>query len=161
MLTPWSLQVPAPLSQFHGAISPVIANYVSKTEGLVCSTIEEHKHSLQLLEALTKICPPGEEDLRVTQLLSGLACTAYPTQDALYKQLGNLHILRRESALRAAGKADEPILDNLRRAPVLSSSMEEQYSGGSLPLLHRSAPASNPRSIGNDRGMVGSKEYLC
>ena len=47
---------------------------------------------------------------------------------ALYKQLGNLCILHRESALRAAGKADEPILDVLRRAPVLSSSTEEQYS---------------------------------
>ena len=88
----------------------------------MCSAIEAYEHSLQLLEALTKIFPPGEGDLRVTQLLSGLECTAYPMREALYKQLGNLHILRRMSALRAAGKTDEPILDVLRKTPVLSSS---------------------------------------
>ena len=33
-------------------------------------------HTLQLLEVLTKIFCPGEGDFRVTQLLSGLACTA-------------------------------------------------------------------------------------
>ena len=98
------------------------AYYISKTEGLVCSAIEAHKHNIQLLEALTKIFPLGEGDLRVTQLLSGLACTAYPRRDALYKQLGSLHILRRESALCAANKTDEPILDVLRKAPILSSS---------------------------------------
>ena len=98
LLTLWSPQVPAPLTQYHGAASQVVASYVSKTEGLVCSAIEAHEHTLQLLEALTKIFPPGEENFRVTQLLSGLVCTAYPTRDALYKQLGNLHILRRVSS---------------------------------------------------------------
>ena len=96
LLTPRSLQVPAPLSQYHGVTSPLVANLVSKTEGLVCSAIGAHEHSIQLLEALTKIFPLGEGDLRVTQLLSGLSCTAFPMRDALYKQLGNLHILRRQ-----------------------------------------------------------------
>ena len=70
----------------------------------MCSAIEAHEHTLRLLEALTKIVPPGEGDLRVTQLLSGLNCIVYPTRDALYKQLlvGNLRILCRESALHAA-----------------------------------------------------------
>ena len=80
----------------------------------MCSAIEAHEHSIQLLEALSKIFPPGQGDLRVTRLLLGLACTVYPTRDALYKQLGNLRILRREAALRAANKTDEPILDVLR-----------------------------------------------
>ena len=80
--------------------------------------IEAHEHSIQLLEALSKIFPPGEGDLRVTQLLSGLSSTVYPTRDALYKQLGNLRILRKESALRATTKTDEPIADVLRKAPV-------------------------------------------
>ena len=61
----------------------------------MCSAIEAHEHSIQLLEALSKIFPPGVGDLTVSQLLSGLACTAYPTRDALYKQLGNLRILHR------------------------------------------------------------------
>ena len=82
----------------------------------MCSAIEANEHSVQLLEALSKIFPPGEGDLRVTQLLSGLACTAYPTRDALYKQLDTLCILQRESALRSANKTDEPILDVLRKA---------------------------------------------
>ena len=94
----------------------------------MCSAIEAHKHSIQLLEALSKIFPPGEGDLRVTQLLSGLACTAYPMRDVLYKQLGNLRILRRESA----NKSDEPILDVLRKAPILSSNTDEQYSAAML-----------------------------
>ena len=108
-----------------------MANNVSWTEGLMCSAIEAHEHSSQLLEALTEIFPPGERDLRVTQLLSDLACTAYPTRDSLYKQLGNLRILHRESAFRAASKTDEPILDVLRRAPVLYT-MEEQYSAATV-----------------------------
>ena len=92
----------------------------------LCSAIEAHEHSLQLLETLTKIFPPEDGYLRVTQLLSGLTCTAYPMQDnQLYKQLGNLRILHSESALHALGKADEPFLDVLRKAPVLPSSTEE------------------------------------
>ena len=66
-----------------------MANY------LACTAIETREHYIQLLEALMKIFPPGEGDRRVTQLLSGLACT-------VYKQLGNLRILRRETALFAA-----------------------------------------------------------
>ena len=72
LLTPWSPQFPAPLSQSHRVTSPLIASYASKTEGFVCSAIEAHEHSIQLLEALTKIFSPGEGDLGVTQLLSGL-----------------------------------------------------------------------------------------
>ena len=127
-LTPWSSQVPAPLSRYHRVSSPLVASYASKTEHLVCSSIEAHEHSIQLLETLSKIFPPGEGDLRVTQLLSGLSSTVYPTRDALYKQLGNLCILHRESALRAANKTDEPILDVLRKALVLSSTMDEMKS---------------------------------
>ena len=88
-----------------------------------------HRGTLTLLTAVSgadEDFPTGEGDLRVTQLLSGLACTVHPTRNVLYKQLGNLRILRRESAL-CASKADEPILDILRKAPVLSSSTEEQY----------------------------------
>ena len=121
---------PAPLSRYHGVFSLLITSYSSKTESLVCSAIEALEHSIQLLEALTKIFPPEEGDFRVTRLLSGLACTAYPTRDALYKQLGNLRILRRESALRAEYKTDEPILNFLTKAPILSSSTDEQYSAG-------------------------------
>ena len=98
------------------------------------------------MAALTKIFPPGEGELRVTQLLSGLACT-YPTRDALYKelgkQLGNLGILRRESAWRAANKTDEPILDVLRKAPILSSSTDEQYSAATLATVF---PGAVPRA---------------
>ena len=53
-------------------------------------------------------------------------------RDALYKQLGNLRILRKELALRAANKTDEPILDVLRKAPILSSTKDEQYSAATL-----------------------------
>ena len=47
-----------------------------------------------------KTFPPEEGDLAVTLFLSGLA--VYPLWDALYNQLGILHFLHRESALRAA-----------------------------------------------------------
>ena len=46
----------------------------------------------------------------------------------LYKELGNLRILHRESALLSTGKTDKPFLDVLRMAPVLPCSTEEQYS---------------------------------
>ena len=103
--------------------------------------------------------PSGEGDLRVTQLLSGLACTVYPTRDALYKQLGNLHILCRESALCAANKTDEPILNILRKAPILSSSTEEQYSADTVAqvtaleqsLTHQNT-ASALRILASQRG---------
>ena len=118
-----------------------------------------HGHSLQLLQALTKIFPSGEGDLKVTQLFSGLACTAYPTRDTLYKQLGNLCILHRESVLCAAGKANEPILDVLRRPPVLSSSTEEQYSAATVAevasleqFLTQQNTASALRTLASQRG---------
>ena len=106
-----------------------------------------------------KIFPPVEGDLRVTQLLSGLACTAYLTRDALYKQLGNLRILRIASALRAANKTDEPILDILRKALILSSSTGEQYSAATLAkvssleqsLTHQNT-ASALRTLASQRG---------
>ena len=34
--------------------------------------LQAHEHCIQLLEALTKILPPGEGDLRLILLLSGL-----------------------------------------------------------------------------------------
>ena len=101
LLTPCSSQIPVPLSRYHGVTSPLITSYAGKTECLVCSAIEAHEHYIQLLKVLTKIFPLGEGDLRVSQLLLVLTCTAYPTRDSLYKQLG---ILRRELALRAANK---------------------------------------------------------
>ena len=55
-------------------------------------------------------------------------------KDALYKQLGNLFILLRKSALRSANKTDKPILDVLRKAPILSST-EEQYSAATLAQI--------------------------
>ena len=94
----------------------------------MCCAIEAHEHTLRLLETLTKIFRLGEGDLRVTQLLSGLTCTAYPTQDALYKQLGNLCIFHRESALHAGRRTDGPVMDVLRKTPILASSTEEQYT---------------------------------
>ena len=60
LLTLWSTQVPAPLSQYHGVVSPLVVQYTNKTESLVCSAIE---HTIQLLEALSKIFPPGQGDL--------------------------------------------------------------------------------------------------
>ena len=57
LLTPWSLQVPAPLSRYHEVTYKLITSYASETESLVCSAIEAHEHSMQLLEALTKIFP--------------------------------------------------------------------------------------------------------
>ena len=121
--------------------------------------------STQLLEALTKIFPPEEGDLRVTQLLSGFACTPYPMRDALYKQLGNQCILRRESALRAAAKTDKPILEVLRKAPILSSSTDEQYSAASLAkiasleqsLMHQNT-ASALHTLASQRGGKTGKQ---
>ena len=85
-----------------------------------------------MLEALTKIFPLGEGDLRVTQLFSGLVCTAYPTRDTLYKQLGNLRILCRESALRALHRTTGPVMDVVRKAPILESSTDQQYTADTV-----------------------------
>ena len=78
----------------------------------MCSAIEVH-------EALTKSFLPGEGDLLVTQLLSGLACILH----VMYKQLGNLHILHRVSALHALHRPDQPNMEVLRKALILSSSI--------------------------------------
>ena len=110
LLTPLSQQVPPSLSPYMGPVSSLVANYAAKTETLLCSGIEAHKHMLQLLESLSSILIPGAGDLRVTALLSGLACTTLPTQDALYMQLGNLRILQSESALRASLRTGDPVL---------------------------------------------------
>ena len=55
-----------PLAQYHWAASQVVAGYVNKTEGLVCSAIEAHEQSFQLLEALTKIFPLGAMPMGAT-----------------------------------------------------------------------------------------------
>ena len=99
----------------------------------------------------------------ILELLSGLSCTVYPTQDALYKQLANIRILHRESALRSAHKTDEPIANVLRKAPVLSSTMDEQYTASTLTevarleqsLVHQNT-ASVLRSLASHRGGKGT-----
>ena len=62
--------------------------------------------------------PAGSTDPRLSSILTGLSCTAFPMQEALYKQLVNLHLLCRESMLRAAGNRDAPTLDILMKAPL-------------------------------------------
>ena len=131
LLTPCWLQVPAPLAQYHGVASQVITSFVSKTESLVCSIIEAHEHTLQLLEALTKIFPSWSNPV---SLLSGLAYTVYQMRDTLYKQLGNLRILYRELALRTTCRTDEPVMDVLSKAPILASSTEEQYTADTVAI---------------------------
>ena len=59
LLTLWSPQVPVPLTQYHGAASQFGSYYVSKTEGLVCSVIEAHEHTLQLLRGADQDLPSG------------------------------------------------------------------------------------------------------
>ena len=90
--------------------------HVTKTETLVCSTIEAHEHTIQLLESSGSNLPNRAGDLRVTVLLYALVSTAFPIRDTLYKQLGNLHILCRESALQLSPWSDYSALDILRRA---------------------------------------------
>ena len=61
--------------------------------------------------------------------------------------------------MRTAGKADEPILDVLKRAPVLTSSTEEQYSAATVAevaeleqtLTHQNT-ASALRTLASQRG---------
>lgn len=62
-----------------------------------------------------------------TEFLSGLSCTAFATQEALHKQLVNLHMLRRESALWAFWKAEDPSTDILKGALLLAS-LKVQFS---------------------------------
>ena len=66
----------------------------------MCAALEAQEHIIQLLEALGSILPAGSMDPRVSALLTGLSCMAFPTREALYKQLGNLCLLCRESMLR-------------------------------------------------------------
>ena len=127
LLTPWSEQVPAALEPFVGPGSLLISAYWRKTEPLVCAAIEAQEHTIQLLEALGTILPAGSTDPKVSALLTGLSCTAFPTREALYKQLGNLRLLHRESMLRSASNKDIPTQDILRRAPLVSST-EIQFS---------------------------------
>ena len=46
----------------------------------------------------------------------------------MYKQLGNLRSLRRESMLRSVGNKDLPTQDLLKKAPLVSSPREDQFS---------------------------------
>ena len=62
-------------------------------------------------------------------------------RDALYKQLGNLCILRRESAPRTAHRTDRPVMDVLRKTPILASYMEEQYSADTVAKVTASEQA--------------------
>ena len=59
------------------------------------------------------ILPAGSMVPRVSALLTGL-----------YKQLGNLHLLRRESMLRSACNRETPTQEILRQAPLVSSPSE-------------------------------------
>ena len=107
LLTPWSEQVPPTLEPFVGQGSLLVSGFWRKTEPLVCAAIEAQEHTIQLLEALGTI-PAAGSDPKVSALFTGLSCTAFPTREALYKQLGNLRLLCRESMLRSAGNRDTP-----------------------------------------------------
>ena len=63
----------------------------------MCVAIEAQEHTIQLLEALGTILPAGSKDPRASVLLTNLSCMAFPVQEALYKQLGILRLLRRGS----------------------------------------------------------------
>ena len=58
---------------YLGPVSLLVAIYNTKTETLLCSSIEAREHTLQLLVALEFDPSPGAGDPRVTALLSGLA----------------------------------------------------------------------------------------
>ena len=75
---------------------------------MACTAIEAQEHTIQLLDALGTILPAGSTDPRVVVLLTGLPCTAFPMQEALYKQLGNLRLLHRESMLHSVGNRNNP-----------------------------------------------------
>ena len=140
LLTPWSLQVPASLSSYHGVISPLVATYLAKTEGLVSSTTEVHEHSMQLLEALTKIFPPGEGDPRLIQLLSVLACT-YPTRDSLYKlpTRQSMHFVYSQLFVLRTNLV-HLYLEVLRQAPVLySAAIAEKVASLGQSLMHQNS----------------------
>ena len=105
----------------------LISGFWRKTEPLVYAAIEAQEHTIQLLEALGTIFPAESSDPRVIALFTGLSCTAFPTWEALYKQLENLRLLRRESMLRAAGNKDAPTQEILRKAPLVSSPKGDQF----------------------------------
>ena len=58
-----------------------------------------------------------------------------PPREVLYKQLGNLRLLRRESWVRTAGNSDVPTQDFLRKAPLVPSPLEDQFPP-SLKQVH-------------------------
>ena len=76
-----------------GQVALLISTFWRKTEPLVCAAIEAQEHTIQLLEALGSIIPVGSTDPKVSALPTGISCTAFPMREALYKQLGNLHLL--------------------------------------------------------------------
>ena len=116
---------PPALEPFVGQGSMIIFSYWRKTEPLVCAALEAQEHTIQLLEALGSIPAAGSMGPRVSALLTGLSsCTAFPTWEALYKQLRNMRLLRRESMLRSAGNRDTPTQKILRQA---SSPKEKQF----------------------------------
>ena len=98
------------------------------------------------------------------QILESLSCSraspVQPTQRGL-RCTNSLatHTFCVESALRAASKTDEPILDVLRMAPILSFSTDEQYSAATLAkissleqsLMHQNT-ASALRTRGGKKG---------
>ena len=114
LLTVWPEQVPPALEPFVGQSSLLVSAFWRKTEPLV-----SREHTIQLLEALGTILPAGSMDPRVSALLTGLSCTTFLTWEALYKQLGNLHLLRRESMLYTVSSKDNPTQKILRKAPPL------------------------------------------
>ena len=117
-----------------------MTTFVKKTEPVVCAAIghEAHEHTLRLLGVIGALLPLDSTDPRVVSLLQSLAYTAYPTRDGLYKQLGNLCMLRRESSLCAVCTCtrDDPASQILRRAPLLSPS-GEQFSAGVVEVIFR------------------------
>ena len=93
----------------------------------MCAALEAQEHTIHLLEVLGSILPARSTDPRVSTLLTGLSCRAFPTREALYKQLVNLRLLRRESMLLSAGNRDTPTQEILRQAPLVSSPKEDQF----------------------------------
>ena len=45
----WSQQVPPSLSSYFGSVSPLVIQYFTKTEILVCSAFEAHSLTIMLL----------------------------------------------------------------------------------------------------------------
>ena len=88
----------------------------TKTESLVCSAIEAHENSIQLLKVLTRIFPPGKGDVKSNPVTSG-PC---------------LYGIKANRRYRRCFVTDEPIIEALRKASILSSCMHEQYSAATV-----------------------------